>query len=320
LYPFLPDGRHVVDDYFEDSALEKCEQDGIEPGSVVPPIRREEPGERANRGGEERAIGTPFYTAGGPTTHWGDDGIDPWTGAGYGNKRAKLVSRGIGPDNWMWKMASTARQWEDQMKSERLERMMDLGEARGLFAWHTQYGQVAGPSKRADLDLEGDEDENSAAIRKTPLKIPSEDKVEQLYLHDESFRQRIQADSNVEKEDGSLNIDALSSGQRDYGQVVVETPKETLKRKRDRARRFEAGKAVGVFEVRRLSLSTSDVPMTRADTTIHNRRIPTCHTYHSIHSPLHPRQAEYMVYHISQRPKGLVPDGFGLRKHEKRAL
>jgi hypothetical protein len=234
--PTLSDGRHVIDDYFESAALERCRQDGIEPGSLVPIRQREAAAERPSRA-EDRLAGTPFYTPGAPTTHWGDSGIDPWSGAGYGNKRTRLIGNGLGPDNWMWKMAVTARDAEVYLREDRKARMMHLGEASGMFAWQAQYGH----DTAIGLDEPEDGTDNT-----TPCKEPAFSSVDELYEYEPDFRRKYQTDDGT-GDAGSLNLAVLS--QVDAGTIIVETPKETLKRKRERARHYPAGQAYGVYEV-----------------------------------------------------------------------
>jgi len=235
--PALSDGRHVIDDYFESAALERCRQDGIEPGSLVPIRQREAAAERPSRA-EDRLAGTPFYTPGAPTTHWGEAGIDPWSGAGYGNKRTRLIGNGLGPDNWMWKMAVTARDAEAYLREDRKARMMHLGEAAGMFAWQAQYGH----DTAIGLDEPEDGIDNT-----TPCKEPAFSTVDELFEYEPDFRRKYQSEDGT-RDAGSLNLAVLS--QVDAGTVIVETPKETLKRKRERARRYPAGQAYGVYEVR----------------------------------------------------------------------
>ena len=233
----LPDGRHVIDDYFESAALERCRQDGIEPGSLVPMRQREAAVDRPFRA-DDRVSGTPFYTPGAPTTHWGEAGIDPWSGAGYGNKRTRLIGNGLGPDNWMWKMAVTARDAEAYLREDRRARMMPLGEAAGMFAWQAQYGH--------DTAIGLDEGEDGAD-NITPCKEPAFSTVDELYEYEPDFRRKYETDDG-NADTGSLNLAVLS--QVDAGTITVETPKETLKRKREKARHYPVGQAYGVYEVR----------------------------------------------------------------------
>lgn len=235
----ITDGRHVIDDYYEDAAAERCRQDGIDPGSFVPVRHREAATERATRG-DDRAIGAPFYAPGAPTTHWGEAGIDPWTSAAINHRRTKLTNDDVGPDNWMWKMAISARELETELREERKQRMMDLGEVRHMFAWHGQYGH----DSVAHTNTNGVEQASEA---KPTYKIPSSAKVEELLQSDPDFRQRVTGTGPMGNLDDALNTAMLS--QIDAGSVVVETPKETLKRKRERARHYPAGQAYGVYEV-----------------------------------------------------------------------
>ena len=238
--PTFTDGRHVIDDYYEDAAAERCLQDGIDPGSYVPVRHRETAADRPARG-DDRIAGAPFYAPGAPTTHWGEAGIDPWTSAAANHKRTKLANNEIGPDNWMWKMAITAREWEADLRETRKQRMMELGEVRHMFAWHGQYGHDP------IVDAHGQRHIEEA---KMPYKAPAFAKVEELCQHDPELRQRLGLGSASVEQDDTLSVAVLS--QIDAGSVTVETPKETLKRKRERARRYVPGQAYGVYEVSRL--------------------------------------------------------------------
>lgn len=253
----------MVDDYYEDAALERCTAEGIEPGTLVPSMRRGDTIDRAART-EERSLGAPFYTSGGPTTHWGGSGIDPWTDAGIENKRARLLSHGMTADNWMWKLALTARQWESSvLRAERNSRFNDLtstGEASSGFVWFGQYGQD--PRK----PLEGEQVKQGKTLRevgKTPFKTPTYESVDESQDTDGQRQQLdVQRESVAPPTTTTTTTPRVAAspiggeGQReqqraenDAGRVIVESQKETLKRKREAAKTFEPGRSFGVYEV-----------------------------------------------------------------------
>ncbi|WWC89246.1 uncharacterized protein L201_004166 [Kwoniella dendrophila CBS 6074] len=130
-------GKWVTDDYYEDESLEKCKEMGWEPGSLAEDedlINQQQnnnselnklnsllnesglynQGGLGNNQGERGGGGvgggkyiyslTPFYTIGGITTQFGlNNGFqDPFTDAGYGNKRQKLKSAGVTYENYLY--------------------------------------------------------------------------------------------------------------------------------------------------------------------------------------------------------------------------
>jgi hypothetical protein len=135
----------------------------------------------------------------------------------------------------MWKMAISARELEAALREERKQRMMDLGEVRHMFAWHGQYGHDSVAHTHTNGVVQASE-------AKPAYKIPSSAKVEELIQSDPDFRQRVMGTGSTGNLDDVLITGMLS--QIDAGSVVVETPKETLKRKRH----YPAGQAYGVYE------------------------------------------------------------------------
>lgn len=106
-----------------------------------------------------------------------------------------------------------------------------------MFAWHGQYGQ--------DPAVQANGADHVEEV-KMAYKTPAFAKVEDMFENDTEFRQRLAVGGSSAEQDGSLNAAALC--QVDVGKIVVETPKETLKRKRERARHYPAGQAQGVYE------------------------------------------------------------------------
>ena len=68
----------------------------------------------------------PFYTLGGPTTQFAGNGVDPWSEAGWGNKRARLRGQGVTEEDWMWRTALDCRQTDLMLKQYRLDRLQIL--------------------------------------------------------------------------------------------------------------------------------------------------------------------------------------------------
>ncbi|TYJ54575.1 hypothetical protein B9479_004804 [Cryptococcus floricola] len=139
----VKNGRHVVDDYYEDRAAAECAAEGIEPGSLVPEEEfvqiAQNTGDRGARAAanESRTLASlsAFYTAGGLTTQFASNGIDPWTDGGWGNKRSKLKTAGVTEEDWMYKTAEESRLVDEQLKGFRAERLQVLEGVDGARGW-----------------------------------------------------------------------------------------------------------------------------------------------------------------------------------------
>lgn len=140
----IKNGRHVVDDYYEDEAAAKCAENGIEPGSIV---QDEEYVPSANLNNERALRSAPgessrslahlstFYTVGGPTTHFAGNGVDPWTDSGWGNKRSRLRTAGVTEEDWMLRTAEEARAVDEQLRKYREERLKLLEGVDAMRGW-----------------------------------------------------------------------------------------------------------------------------------------------------------------------------------------
>jgi chromatin structure-remodeling complex protein RSC7 len=177
----MTDGKWVTDDYYEDECLAKCAENGFTPYA---PVQEEEiaaatHGVAGIRGDREReqliAISktnalSPFYTLGGPSTHFGGAGIDPWSDGGYGNKRARLRGAGVTAEDWMYKTALESRGIDELLKGYREERV-GLLEGKDLngWVWNTEE-RTDRPSKP---EITGGESPN---IKSSGLKPPTMDR------------------------------------------------------------------------------------------------------------------------------------------------
>jgi hypothetical protein len=114
------DGRWVVDDYYEDRALEEVTAKGLKPGDpvgeLVDPRAPKELAELgagdAGRGGAggERGAGLGMYRAGGPTTLFGGAGVGPFSeGPLSAPKKAFFVREGVSELNFMLEAARRTR-------------------------------------------------------------------------------------------------------------------------------------------------------------------------------------------------------------------
>lgn len=232
----------MTDDYYEEVAREECAEKGIEPGTLVPdkPFLVETDATPDVRQ-PERSVGAPFYVAGGPTTHWGGAGWNPWYGAGMGNKRARLQAMGLTRDNWMWRMASEAREREREVRLVREERMQDFAAERLSVYAEQRLGEDA---KGVVKSVEPDEEAPKEDERPTMLR-PAADDTAGLFDRDPAFRKLYRRQTGSKVFDPSL----LAAGALDVGEIVVETEAETASRKRKRAVPIKAGEYRGLYEV-----------------------------------------------------------------------
>ncbi|RXK36924.1 hypothetical protein M231_05826 [Tremella mesenterica] len=156
----IKDGKWVTDDYYEEEALTKCAQSGFTPYGPVhedeilsnaltsghhnrPPIS-----EYPTRSNVSLA---PVYTLGGPTTQFGTAGLDPWTDAGMGNKRAKLRGMEVTEEDWILRYAEESRALDETLRGYRQERLSVLeGDDARPWVWAGLYGGL-GQSTRPRL-------------------------------------------------------------------------------------------------------------------------------------------------------------------------
>ncbi|OCF38702.1 hypothetical protein I317_07509 [Kwoniella heveanensis CBS 569] len=135
----IKDGKWVTDDYYEDEAIAKCQEKGIEPGTIfeeeeiIPQhtiqttsMSTRQRGEAYDPSRPSHSNLHPFYMLGGPTTTFAGSGVNPWTEAGYGNKRHKLRAGGADEENWLFKLAEEARAIDQRLRGYREERLEEL--------------------------------------------------------------------------------------------------------------------------------------------------------------------------------------------------
>lgn len=72
--------------------------------------------------GPLKASLSSFYQVGGPTTHFGGNGLDPWTDMGHG-KRGRLRALGVTEEDWMLRTAEDARRIDETLRNYRDERI-----------------------------------------------------------------------------------------------------------------------------------------------------------------------------------------------------
>ena len=144
------DGRWVTDDFDEEEALQKCQENGFTPYgaahddeiaanamSNLQPIGRPS---TAYLTGYDPSIArqnvlAPLYTVGGTTTQFGSSGVDPWSDAGWGGKRTKLRAIGVGDEDWMFRTAEEGRMVNEQLRQARGERLQVLEGVDAIRGW-----------------------------------------------------------------------------------------------------------------------------------------------------------------------------------------
>lgn len=142
------DGKWVTDDYNEDEALSKCVENGFTPYAtayedeiIANAVASMQPQGRPAQQGQTDQVQkpaltlAPFYTLGGPTTHFGGNGADPWSEAGLGNKRAKLRGQGVSEEDWMLRTAQDCRRIDRMLAEYREERLKVLEGVDATRGW-----------------------------------------------------------------------------------------------------------------------------------------------------------------------------------------
>lgn len=143
----VEDGKWVTDDYYEDEALAKCAENGYTPYGPVQDeeiminahatsgaMTRAEREREALTSALKSSALSPFYTIGGPSTHFGGSGVDPWTEGGSGNRRSKLRGYGVTEEDWMYRTALESRAIDASLRDYRQERIGTL-EGDDLKGW-----------------------------------------------------------------------------------------------------------------------------------------------------------------------------------------
>ncbi|KAI0672302.1 chromatin remodelling complex Rsc7/Swp82 subunit-domain-containing protein [Trametes maxima] len=160
----LIDGRWVVDDYYEDKALEEITAKGLKPGDPVGELQ--DPNALANeaaalaagtstggaQGGKSERSGTGLgmYRAGGPTTIFGGSGWGPYSDGPLNAVRKSYLTReGVNEENWMYVAAE--RTIEETNEWARL-RQENLRLAGGIYGDDAAEVESRRGEKRAASD------------------------------------------------------------------------------------------------------------------------------------------------------------------------
>ena len=153
----------MTDDYYEEEALAKCLDNGFTPHSLAHDeeiianamTSTQAPGRSQQTAGESNqrpaATFAPFYTLGGPTTQFGGSGADPWSEAGWGNKRTKLRAQGVSEEDWMLRNAEDCRQMDAVLREYRDERLSALEGVDATTGWVYGLESAADEEKGNDL-------------------------------------------------------------------------------------------------------------------------------------------------------------------------
>ncbi|KAL7421619.1 chromatin structure-remodeling complex subunit RSC7 [Cryptotrichosporon argae] len=161
-------GKWVTDDYNEEQALIECANNGWTPGvevvdedlSTVAAGHGSGPGRPAAGASDLthnlKATLASWYQPGGPTTHFGASGTQPWTEPGWGHKRARLRGMGVTEENWLLKLSEDARALDDTLKAYRAggARTLDGRDAEA-WVWAQEEKAAAKPEPAYKADANG---------------------------------------------------------------------------------------------------------------------------------------------------------------------
>lgn len=251
------DGKWVTDDYYEDESLAKCPEQGFTPYapaleediianalSLMQPQGRPPTNPNAAHhdssmavagvGGARSAMNlTPFYTLGGPTTHFAGNGADPWSEAGWGNKRAKLRTWGVTEEDWMLRTAEECRRIDGMLRELREDRLEVL-EGKDAEAW-VHYRWNSTEEAKEQVDGQNGEPANSS------LRPPTPDRKRSGLSQEAVPKEEENADAGGDVEMGG-EPGAAAEDQKDYedatdkrempegatpgGSIIIQAPQE----------------------------------------------------------------------------------------------
>lgn len=136
-----PDGRWVVDDYYEDKVLEEITAKGLKAGDLVgelqdpnaPPQQDQSLNavpSSLNPSKSERSGGASgsMYKPGGPTTIFGGSGWGPYSDGPLNAVRKSLLTRdGLNEENWMLIASQRTIEQDEEWKALRRENLRACG-------------------------------------------------------------------------------------------------------------------------------------------------------------------------------------------------
>ncbi|KAI0356889.1 hypothetical protein OH77DRAFT_1400246 [Trametes cingulata] len=179
----LVDGRWVVDDYYEDKALEEITAKGLKPGDLVGELQ--DPTNAATevaqltagtsaagaQGGksDRSGAGLGMYRAGGPTTIFGGSGWGPYSDGPLNAVRKSYLTReGVNEENWMYVAAE--RTVEATSDWARLRRE-NLKLAGGIYGDLEAEQEAARVEKRAASEAPQDESSSKRRAKESDLPL-----------------------------------------------------------------------------------------------------------------------------------------------------
>ena len=166
----LKEGRWVIDDYYEDKAMEETLAKGLKPGDFVGDLQDTSnlaneaaalaagaSGGGGQAGKGERSGGSlGMYRAGGPTTIFGPSGWGPYSDGPLNAVRKSYLTRdGVNEENWMYVAAERTVEMSNDWTNLRKEALKVCG---GILA-DTLDGEVdigKGEKRSAEEIMEED--------------------------------------------------------------------------------------------------------------------------------------------------------------------
>ncbi|WVQ80825.1 hypothetical protein IAT38_002932 [Cryptococcus sp. DSM 104549] len=231
----VKNGRWVTDDYYEDAAAARCTEEGIEPGSIIQDEEIAPPAAtpaavRQGLGESSRSIASlsTFYTVSGPTTHFAGNGVDPWSDAGFGNRRARLRGAGVTEEDWMLRMAEESRAVDEQLREWRGERLVELEGVDATRGW--VYALESGKDgeerelEGEEADAEGEDEEMEVdVVAEAPLKPGVERKPSGL-SHEVTMEDVQEQEATQAQGEGEDSAEVQAAPQPKGPAVIVEEP------------------------------------------------------------------------------------------------
>ena len=223
------DAKWVTDDYYEDEALTRCTENGFTPYTVayedeiianaLSTISAQgRPALQSSTDQASRPALTlaPFYTLGGPTTHFAGSGADPWSEAGLGSRRNRLRGQGISEENWILATAEECRRIDGVLREYREERLKTLDGVDARRGW--VYA--------VEMDTEKAPDENDGVLK---YVVPMMERNQSNISHGSTLAE-MAAEATAQQEDGDTSmLEANGDNETLDGGVVVLTPEEEAK-------------------------------------------------------------------------------------------
>lgn len=295
--------------------MAECLENGFTPNSVVQEEEILGHGSNPTAGGGRQSTNTrggdhdiprsvlslaPAYTSGGPTTHFAGGGSDPWSEAGWGNKRQKLKSLGVTEEDWMWRTAMETRAIDGHLKEMREERLgrLEGEDARG-WVWTMQKIAEGDDGDKA-AEIEGGKAGEAKVEREMTaewLKPPAMDRrrsglSQEVILEDgeevgQPQDEALQADADVEMPQADSSMEVT----RKEGAIIVQTIADAARNttKGWGAGSWEPGTARAIIEVSTIAF----LQLNHADDQPHT---------HIPHIPLHTQPASCISSRLSYNP------------------